>query len=545
MTDAERTRAERAIIGSVLMEPERCLAAAVNAGVDCDWFTDPKLALAWTAAKTLFRERSAVDELLLVERAGRIAADEHSPHHGVVFGLADIEPVIDATVTSAHFEYYLELCRFEVMFRRVNAASRKFGRAVSEGLDVATATQRLSQAITSLMAGAMGAKAVSVGDVCARIEAEYQAAHQKRIVEGDLAYTPGIKIPFEPMNIASQGVQEGLYYIGARPSVGKTAFVLNLIRAWCEDGVKVAFNSLDMAVKPMLKRPVGELSRVSFAKASFGTTTKADLNAIHEAIHGVRDSSGELVKKGVMQWPLTLIQERDVDVFRSWCLAMRQMGKLDIVIVDFVQLMGTKSRYSNDNEKLEYVSGVLKSIAIDLEIPVIALSQLNRACEDDGGRIPTASDLRGSGALEQDATAVWILHADRDVMKKWYTPNEQGRHPNMPVGLTVNVKEEEFKGIGAVRVIIAKNQNGQAGPDVWFPFVFFKRYCLFMLGDYEAKCPTVTVGYGVSAKSQVDYSPKYARVTHDYRNDPFEYVLNRNGCLVGGEAVQGEMDYNA
>jgi replicative DNA helicase len=182
--------------------------------------------------------------------------------------------------------------------------------------------------------------------------------------------------------------------------------VLNLIRAWCEGGVKVAYNSLDMAVKPMLKRPVGELSRVSFAKASFGTTTKADLEAIHEAIHGVRDSAGELVKKGVMQWPLTLIQERDVDVFRSWCLAMRQMGKIDVVIVDFVQLMGTKSRYSNDNEKLEYVSGVLKSIAIDLEIPVIALSQLNRACEDDGGRVPTASDLRGSGALEQDATAV-------------------------------------------------------------------------------------------------------------------------------------------
>lgn len=529
MTIEERTTAEQSLIGCILLDAERCLPAAINAGVDVDWFTVEKLALAWAAMRRMFEERAPVDPVTLSARANRLAQEPDSPHGGTRIEMLDVEQAINAVPSESHFEYYLELCRLEAMFRRVEKAHRAFGKSVTDGSDVAFATQQLTQRLTEILSGAFGARAISVSEVANRIEQEYLSAREKRLA--NLEYTPGIAIPFKPMNFASQGVQEGLTYIGARPSVGKTAFVLNLVRAWCEAGVKVAFNSLDMAVKPMLKRPIGELSRVSFAKASFGTTSKADLESIHEAV------------QKIITWPLSLILERDVDTFRSWCVAMRAAGKLDVVIVDFVQLMTTHRRYANDNEKLEYISGVLKSIALDLEIPVIALSQLNRACEEDGGRVPTASDLRGSGALEQDATAVWILHNDRDVYSKWYARDAAGHFPDMPVGLTVNATSDEFRGIAPVRVIIAKNQNGQAGPDIWFPFVFFKKYCLFMLGDYEAKCPSVTKGYGVSAKTETDYAPMFARVTHDFRNDPFEWVLRRNGCLIGGEDVQEEIDF--
>jgi hypothetical protein len=105
----------------------------------------------------------------------------------------------------------------------------------------------------------------------------------------------------------------------------------------------------------------------------------------------------------------------------------------------------------------------------------------------------------------------------------------------------MNRDEREFKGIAPVRLIIAKNQNGQAGQDVWFPMVFFKRYCLFMLGDPDAACPTTTVGYGVSAKQMTDYSPMFARVTHDWRSDPFELVLRKHGCLIGGDIAQEKL----
>ena len=538
MTHEERLAAERAVIGSILLDPERCMPLAVNAGVDDDWFTSEQLALCWHAMRLLFTEKGAVDAIAVAERATRCKCEPRSRFETVELSVGDLGAMIDATPTTAHFEYYIELCRMETMFRRVEKAHRAFGDTILQGQDVAFATQRFSTEIAHILGGIMGTKVINVADVAGEIEKDYQTAREKRLA--NLDYTPGLTIPFKPMNKASQGVQEGLTYIGARPSVGKTAFVLNLIRAWCESGVKVAFNSLDMAVKPMLKRPIGELSRVSFAKASFGTTTKADMDSIHEAIYGTTDTLGAVERKGLVHWPLSLLIERDVDVFRSWCVAMRAAGKLDVAIVDFVQLMTTRSRYSNDNEKLEYISGVLKSIALDLNIPVIALSQLNRACEEDGGRVPTASDLRGSGALEQDATAVWILHNERDVVKKWFEKVE-GRYVNMPVGLTLNATPEEFHGITPVRVIIAKNQNGQAGADIWFPFVFFKKYCLFMLGNYDANCPTYKRCYGVSATQVTDYSPMFAKVTHDFRNDPFELVLARHGCLIGGEIIQEDL----
>ena len=534
MKESERQVMERSLIGCMLLDSDRCVPLAVNEGVEVDWFTDRALSLSFYAIKVLWTESSKIDYLTVSERARRLKSEKDSPFAGVELTLFNLEKALEDTVTAANFEYYINLARAEVMFRRVEKAHERFAEEIRSGVDVAFAVENLNRRIVGVLSGSMGTKTISVYDVCAKIENQYLEAHQKRIVEKDLDYTPGIRIPWKPFNFACQGLQEGLVYLGARPSVGKTAFILNLVRAWCESGVKVAFNSLDMAVVPMMKRPIGELARVSVAKSSFGTTTQADLQAIHEAIYGEKDESGAKVRCGVVDWPLTLISERNVDVFRSWCVAMHQIGKLDVAIVDFVQLMGTKARYSNDNEKIEYISGVLKSIANDLAIPVIALSQLNRACEDDGGRVPTASDLRGSGALEQDATMVWILHVDRDVRKTWYTRDVTSQsYPRLPKGLTMNFTEDEFKGITPVRLILAKNQNGQAGQDVWFPFVFFKKYCFFMLGDYEAVSPSRIDGAGVTAKTVTDDSPKYARVTHDWRNDPYEIVLKRHGCLIG------------
>lgn len=541
MTDADRRLTERSLIGCMLMDPDRCVPLGVDRGVDVDWFTDRELSLAFFAIKVLWTESGKIDALTVSARAKRLATEKDSPYEGVELSTFALAKASEETPSIANYEHYIDLGRAEAMFRRVEKAHRQFGEEIHSGVEVAFAVENLNRRIVSILSGSMGTKTISVSEVCRKIEKQYLDAHQKRIVEKDLDYTPGIRIPWKPLNYACQGLQEGLVYLGARPSVGKTAFVLNLVRSWCESGVKVAFNTLDMSVVPMMKRPIGELSRVSVAKSSFGTTTAADLTAIHEAIYGAKDDDGAKVRPGVVDWPLTLISERNVDVFRSWCVAMHQIGKLDVAIVDFVQLMGTKARYSNDNEKIEYVSGVLKSIANDLAIPVVALSQLNRACEDDGGRVPTASDLRGSGALEQDATMVWILHVDRDVRKTWYTRDVTSQsYPRLPKGLTMNFTEDEFKGITPVRLILAKNQNGQAGQDIWFPFVFFKKYCFFMLGDYEAVSPSRIEGAGVTAKTVTDDSPKYARVTHDWRNDPYELVLKRHGCLIGGPVQKQE-----
>lgn len=519
---------ESSIIGAVLVDADRCLPIAMREGVSADWFTSDERALAWDAIAALWIGRQPVDGISVMEKAKQVAARPKSPHAGVELLPSRIQDLIDGTPTTAHFEHYLYLGRLVAMDRRIKKAGARYTADVNDGMDIEHAAQAFASRIQHVCGMGAAAKTVSVTETLEKIRQQYREAHQKRVVEKDLDYTPGIPLPWKAPNVASQGVQEGLYYLGARPSVGKTAFALNLFRYWCERGVNVAFNTLDMAIIPMLKRPISELSRVSLTKASFGTTTHEDLEAIDRAIDGERDADGRIIRRGVKDWPLGIIQERDVDVFRSWCIAAHSAGKLDIVVVDFVQLMTTKHRYSNDNEKLEYVSGVLKSIAIDLDIPVIALSQLNRACEEDGGRVPTASDLRGSGALEQDATAVWILHTDRDVLKSWDAAPD-----SRPIGLTASSLPAEFKGIGPVRFIIAKNQNGQAGPDTWFPFIFYKKYCLFMLGDCDASPTEEQTGQGATKKVTKNYSPLYDRVTHDWRCDPFEKVLREHDCLTG------------
>ena len=524
----EIAKAEEIALGSILIDAERCLPIAVNGGVAGDWFTDDLRKLAWAAMVSLWAKREPVDTVSVVREAATISKTPKQPLSGV-----EVQPMVianwtEGVPTSAHFEYYLGTLRGLAMERRVKKAGTRFSEDLTNGVDVESAAQHFLASLTKIIGMGAAAKTIDKAEVLNRIREEYKAAYQKRVVEKDLEYTPGIPLPWKKPNVASQGVQEGLYYLGARPSVGKTAFTLNLIRYWCERGVRVAFNSLDMAIKPMLKRPIGELSRVSLTKASFGTTSHEELAAIDRAIDGTPE------RLGVAKWPLTLIQERDVETFRAWCVAARSAGNLDIAIVDFVQLMGTRARYANDNEKLEHISGVLKSIAIDLDIPIIALSQLNRACEDDGGRVPTASDLRGSGALEQDATAVWILHADRDVQKKWDDLPDIAK----PLGLTAGESAGELKSVAPVRFIIAKNQNGQAGYDTWFPFVFYKKYCLFMLGDADAAPVAVTTGVGATARTIKDFTPLYSRVTHDWRCDPFEKILKDHGVLTGYDLMR-------
>ena len=525
-------QAERGFIGSLMLSPSRCVPVAINAAVAEDWFTLRPCALLWAAVAALWREikGDAIDFTLAYDRARRIASEKGSPYADVSLDFNGMQKMIDATPTSATFEWYVALLRGQVMVRRVQKAGTQFSADLKSGAEIEWCVAMLSDRIANVLSSSMGARATTPGELVDKVMKEYADARRKKLDKDapdyDPNYTPGLPLPWEPFNIYSNGVQERLYYVGARPSVGKTALMLNIMRFWCEKGYHVAFNSLDMAGRQMIKRPIGEGSRVSFAKASFGTTSRADVEAMQRAA------------AEVSRWPMKIVEERNVDTFRSWCIAMKAAKELDVVVVDFVQLMRSNQRFGNTEERIEYVSGVLKSIALSLEIPVIALSQLNRECEKDGGRIPTASDLRGSGALEQDAFAVWILHRDKEVASKWW----KGNGENLPIGLTPSNSKAEFKGIDPVRVIIAKNQNGQAGPDVWLPFVFYKKYCCWMLGDYEADGVTATTGYGVSAKETVDYSPKFAKVHSDWRRDPLESALRKNGTLIGGDMVQTSLD---
>lgn len=497
------------------MSPETCMPLAVNAGCRTDWFTDKRCVTLWMAFRKMWDEKShdGIDMLTILDAANRLGSEDESQ-------TCEIEPkfiqeVIDQTPTSAHCEYYLQIVANQKVIRKGKRLAAEFSAALSTG--PAVAIQQFQREIVELMAEAEGRQGARLEEICDSVMAKFEESHRIRMVEKRMDYCPGIPMPWRFMTNNFNGLQAGLHIIGARPSVGKTAFVLNLLRYWCEKlGHTVAFNSLDMELKNMLSRPFSEVSRVSLPKASFGTTSDADMQRL-------RETCGKIKK-----WPLEVTVKRDLESFRSWCIMQKVKHDAKILVVDFLQLLTFDGCYKMSvDDRVSHISATLKAIGNDLDVPMIALSQLNRQCEQDGGREPTVSDLRGSGALEQDAFTVTLLHQDVTVAKNWKLSPPVWL---TPFGSTKEAQAYLAKELRPVWVILAKNQNGRTKK---MPMVLYPNYFLFMMADYNAEPIVKRQGDGDKAKIVgEDCSPMFGRVLPDWRGDRMEEALAKSGGLV-------------
>ena len=205
--------------------------------------------------------------------------------------------------------------------------------------------------------------------------------------------------------------------IAARPSMGKTAFVLNVV-----DYVSVRKNlpcmvfSLEMSKEQLVNRMLSMESNVDSQKLRTGTLTDSDWDAVVEGIGIIGNS-----KLIIDDTPGISISE-----LRSKCRKMKLEYGLSIVIIDYLQLMSGSRKGGNDNRQQEIsdISRSLKALARELHAPVIALSQLSRACETRTDHRPMLSDLRESGAIEQDADVVMFLYRDDYYNKDTEHPNE-------------------------------------------------------------------------------------------------------------------------
>jgi replicative DNA helicase len=426
-----------------------------------------------------------------------------------------VQKLIDDTPTVAHTEHYLGIVRNQYMVRKGRSLARTFATELDMG--PAVAIQKAQRALVEIMSEANGSGDVSVSVTGEQVMEKFREAHQIRMVEKRMDYCPGVPLPWKVMTANYNGLQPGLHVLAARPSTGKTALVGNMMRWWCEGmGLHVGMNSMDMEPKQLHKRLICEKSRVSLAKAEFGTTSERDLARLEEA-----------AMKQVAAWPLHVTVRRDLEAFRSWCIMRKMKGELDVVVVDFMQLMDFDGcwRMSTD-DRVGRISGTLKAIGNDLEVPVVALSQLNRQCEEDGGREPQLSDLRGSGAIEQDAFTVMFLHTDPAVRSDF---EKAPPIALAPFGASEEARKYTAKQIRPVHALIKKNQNGRTGR---IPLVLFPNYFLFMLGDYMAEPRYETSADGQRKKGAPYYGEQFVRVLPDWREDPMEAALGKAGGLV-------------
>lgn len=508
---------ETALVGSVLLAPERIMPLLMDARCGEAWFEDRRCKAAWRGLRQMWDENrlEGVDLLTLADAMRRVkpAKGEDAPE----IDIAWVQKLIDETPTAAHAEHYLEIVRNQCLVRKGKRLAQGFAAALETG--PALAVQKFQAGLVEIMSEATGPQDSGLASTGEKVIETFREAHRIRMVEKRMDYCPGVPLPWRVMTANYNGLQPGMHVLAARPSTGKTALVNNMIRWWCEgQGLHVGFNSLDMQPGQFMKRVICEKSRVSLAKAEFGTTSERDLAKLEEA------------REKIAGWPLHVTVKRDLESFRSWCIMRKMKGELDIAVVDFMQLMEFDGCYRMGvDDRVSRISGTLKAIGNDLDVPVLALSQLNRQCEEDGGREPQLSDLRGSGAIEQDAFTVMFLHTDQTVRDDWQMC---GPLALSPFGASLEARSYTAKQIRPVWALLKKNQNGRTGR---LPMVLFPNYFLFMLGDYNAEPIYADGGEGggkPGKKKPPNFAPQFGRVLPDWRQDPMEEALEKSRGLV-------------
>ncbi|UVI33720.1 replicative DNA helicase [Paenibacillus spongiae] len=266
-----------------------------------------------------------------------------------------------------------------------------------------------------------------VGDVCISNFEELEQRYHNRSENG----VTGIPSGFTDLDKMTSGFQRNdLIIVAARPSVGKTAFALNIAQnVGVRAGQTVAIFSLEMSASQLVNRMISAEGNIDASRIRTGYMEGGDWENVTMAIGNLNDAN-----IFIDDTPALTVSE-----IRSKCRALKkQDAGLGLILIDYLQLISSRERKENRQQEVSEISRTLKQIARELEVPVIALSQLSRGVEQRQDKRPMMSDLRESGSIEQDADIVAFLYRD-----DYYD------------------KESEKKNI--IEIIIAKQRNGPVG----------------------------------------------------------------------------------
>lgn len=414
--------AEQSVIGAMLMDRDAIIAASET--VTADDFYQRQYGVMFETMVELFNEGKPVD---LVTLQDRLREKDVPPE---VCSLEFVRDIMETVPTSANVRSYATIVHEKAVMRRLIRINEEIANSCYAGKErlediLADTEKRIFNLLQSRMSGEFVPIRQIALNVLDKIE---QATRSKSTVTG-------IPTGFIDLDYRTSGLQPSdLVLIAARPSMGKTAFVLNIADYIAVRRQKTCMIfSLEMSKEQLVNRMLAMESNVDSQKLRTGTLTDADWDAVVEGIATIGNS--RLV---IDDTPGISIME-----LRSKCRKVKLEQGLDIVMIDYLQLM-TGSGKSGDNRQQEIseISRSLKALARELNAPVVALSQLSRACETRNDHRPMLSDLRESGAIEQDADVVMFLYRDDYYNKDTDTPNVAeviiAKQRNGPIG-TVNL----------------------------------------------------------------------------------------------------------
>ena len=419
------TEAEQSVIGSMLMDKEAVLAASEI--ITKDDFYERQYGVMFEAMVELYQEGKPVDLVTVQDRLRQKDIPEEVGSPEFVLGL------MNAVSTSANIRYYAQIVYEKSLLRRLIRLNEEIASTCYAGKDkVEDILEYTEKATFELLKRQGSGDFVPVRqialDTLDRIEA---AAKLKSSVTG-------IPTGFTDLDYRLSGLQRSdLVLVAARPSMGKTAFVLNIAQYACfKKNYSVAIFSLEMSKEQLMNRLFSMESRVASQSLRTGDLTDSEWSQLVESVGMIGNS--RLI---IDDTPGISIAE-----LRSKCRKFKLEFGLDMVMIDYLQLMSGSGKSDSRQQEVSDISRALKALAREIDAPVVALSQLSRACESRPDHRPMLSDLRESGAIEQDADVVMFLYRD-----DYYNKDSPDK----------NIAE----------VIIAKQRHGPIGTVnlVWLP----------------------------------------------------------------------------
>ena len=429
--------AEQSVIGSMLMDREAVIAASeIIVGSD---FYQHQYGVMFDAMVELFNEGKPVD---LVTLQDRLKEKDVPPE---VSSLDFVRDIVTMVPTSANVRSYAQIVHEKAVLRKLIRTTEEIANTCYAGKDpLEDILAYTEKQIFNLLQSRSTQDFVPIKQVAINVLEKIEEAYK---TQGTVT---GVPTGFIDLDYKLSGFQPSdLVLIAARPSMGKTAFVLNVVdHVAVRKKLPCMVFSLEMSKEQLVNRMLSMESNVDAQKLRTGSLTDSDWDAVVEGVGIIGNA-----KLVIDDTPGISISE-----LRSKCRKMKLEHGLSIVIIDYLQLMSGSGKGGNDNRQQEIseISRSLKALAREMHAPVVALSQLSRACETRTDHRPMLSDLRESGAIEQDADVVMFLYRDDYYNKDTEHPNEAeviiAKQRNGPIGtVTLIWKPEYTKFVNATR----------------------------------------------------------------------------------------------
>ncbi len=414
----QNVEAEQSVLGSLLLDKD----AVIKIGdllVAEDFYRDDHRSI-YQAMLKLFEKRMPIDIITVSEEL------EKANQFESIGGATYLTTLVNSVPTASHVVHYAEIVQQKATLRRLIAASQKITElGFNEDGEISQVLDRAEQSLFSVSQKYLKQNFIPIKDILADSFERIDELHKNKGV------LRGVPTGFRDLDNLLSGLQDSdLVIIAARPSMGKTAIVTNIAaHAAIKEKRAVGFFALEMSREQLADRLISLESGVDSWKIRTGNLSDEDFPKIGYAMGTLAEA------------PLYIDDSPSLNIMeiRSKCRRLQMEHGLDLVIVDYLQLMEGRSRNSDNRvQEISEISRSLKTLAREINVPVIALSQLSRAVEARPDKRPMLSDLRESGSIEQDADVVMFIYRDdyyhKDSERKGITELLVRKHRNGPIG---------------------------------------------------------------------------------------------------------------